>query len=161
MDMKKLLLPCIICMLFVGDLCADPLYFLLNQQKVNVEFNYEHARVDNIDSIDFADLHQAVSCEWERLFLYELNEELDDHEIVFGNHVEAIYTMLCNVLYVSMNGTIIMDIRFINTETLEERGKLKIQGRGGMFGSFANLIGDGMSRCGENLGEYIDDKMDL
>jgi len=69
--------------------------------------------------------------------------------------------MLCNVLYVSMNGTIIMDIRFINTETLEERGKLKIQGRGGMFGSFANLIGDGMSRCGENLGEYIDDKMDL
>ena len=78
MDMKKLLLPCIICMLFVGDLCADPLYFLLNQQKVNVEFNYEHARVDNIDSTDFADLHQAVSCEWERLFLYELNEELDD-----------------------------------------------------------------------------------
>ena len=159
--MKKFLLPCIFCILFVANLSADPMYFLLSQKKVNVEFNYEHARVDNIDSTDFADLRHAVSCEWERLFLNELNDELDDHEISFGNHSEAIYTMLCNVLYVSMNGTIIMDIRFINTETLEERGKLKIQGRGGMFGSFANLIGDGMSRCGENLGEYIDDKMDL
>ena len=159
--MKKFLLPCIICMLFVGDLWADPMYFLLNQKKVNVEFNYDHARVDNIDSTDFADLRQAVSCEWERLFLNELNDELEDHEITFGDHSEVVYTMLCNILYVSINGTIIMDIRFINTETLEERTKLKIQGRGGVFGSFANLIGDGMSRCGENLGEVIDDKMDL
>lgn len=148
-------------MLFVGDLLADPMYFLLNQKKVNVEFNYDHARVDNIDSTDFADLRQAVSCEWERLFLNELNDELEDHEITFGDHSEVVYTMLCNILYVSINGTIIMDIRFINTETLEERTKLKIQGRGGVFGSFANLIGDGMSRCGENLGEVIDDKMDL
>lgn len=159
--MKKFLLPCIISMLFVGDLLADPMYFLLNQKKVNVEFNYDHARVDNIDSTDFADLRQAVSCEWERLFLNELNDELEDHEITFGDHSEVVYTMLCNILYVSINGTIIMDIRFINTETLEERTKLKIQGRGGVFGSFANLIGDGMSRCGENLGEVIDDKMDL
>ena len=159
--MKKFLLPCIICMLFVGDLWADPMYFLLNQKKVNVEFNYDHARVDNIDSTDFADLRQAVSCEWERLFLNGLNDELEDHEITFGDHSEVVYTMLCNILYVSTNGTIIMDIRFINTETLEERRKLKIQGRGGVFGSFANLIGDGMSRCGENLGELIDDKMDL
>ena len=106
-------------------------------------------------------MRQAVSCEWERLFLNELNDELEDHEITFGDHSEVVYTMLCNILYVSINGTIIMDIRFINTETLEERTKLKIQGRGGVFGSFANLIGDGMSRCGENLGEVIDDKMDL
>ena len=159
--MKKFLLPCILCILFAVNLLADPMYFLLSQKKVNVEFNYEHARVDNIDSTDFADLRHAVSCEWERLFLNELNDELDDHEITFGDHSEAVYTMLCNILYVSTNGTIIMDIRFINTETLEERRKLKIQGRGGVFGSFANLIGDGMSRCGENLGELIDDKMDL
>ena len=159
--MKKFLLPCIMCMLFVGDLLAEPMYFLLNQKKVNVEFNYDHVRVDNIDSTDFADLRQAVSCEWERLFLNELNDELEDPEITFGDHSEVVYTMLCNILYVSINGTIIMDIRFINTETLEERTKLKIQGRGGVFGSFANLIGDGMSRCGENLGEVIDDKMDL
>ena len=86
---------------------------------------------------------------------------MDDFEIKFGDHTEAVYTMLCNILYVSVNGTIIMDIRFINTETLEERRKLKIQGRGGVFGSFANLIGDGMSRCGENLGEYIEDKIEL
>ena len=158
--MKKFLLPCI-CILFAVNLSADPMYFLLSQKKVNVEFNYEHARVDNIDSTDFADLRHTVSCEWERLFLNELNDELDDHEITFGDHSEAVYTMLCNILYVSTNGTIIMDIRFINTETLEERRKLKIQGRGGVFGSFANLIGDGMSRCGENLGELIDDKMDL
>lgn len=159
--MKKFLLPCILCILFAVNLSADPMYFLLSQKKVNVEFNYEHARADNIDSTDFADLRHAVSCEWERLFLNELNDELDDHEITFGDHSEAVYTMLCNILYVSTNGTIIMDIRFINTETLEERRKLKIQGRGGVFGSFANLIGDGMSRCGENLGELIDDKMDL
>ena len=159
--MKKFLLPCILCILFAVNLSADPMYFLLSQKKVNVEFNSEHARVDNIDSTDFADLRHAVSCEWERLFLNELNDELDDHEITFGDHSEAVYTMLCNILYVSTNGTIIMDIRFINTETLEERRKLKIQGRGGVFGSFANLIGDGMSRCGENLGELIDDKMDL
>lgn len=159
--MKKFLLPCILCILFAVNLSADPMYFLLSQKKVNVEFNYEHARVDNIGSTDFADLRHAVSCEWERLFLNELNDELDDHEITFGDHSEAVYTMLCNILYVSTNGTIIMDIRFINTETLEERRKLKIQGRGGVFGSFANLIGDGMSRCGENLGELIDDKMDL
>ena len=159
--MKKFLLPCILCILFAVNLSADPMYFLLSQKKVNVEFNYEHARVDNIDSTDFANLRHAVSCEWERLFLNELNDELDDHEITFGDHSEAVYTMLCNILYVSTNGTIIMDIRFINTETLEERRKLKIQGRGGVFGSFANLIGDGMSRCGENLGELIDDKMDL
>lgn len=159
--MKKFLLPCILCILFAVNLSADPMYFLLSQKKVNVEFNYEHARADNIDSTDFADLRHAVSCEWERLFLNELNDELDDHEITFGDHSETVYTMLCNILYVSTNGTIIMDIRFINTETLEERRKLKIQGRGGVFGSFANLIGDGMSRCGENLGELIDDKMDL
>lgn len=159
--MKKFLLPCIMCMLFVSNLSADPMFFLLNQKKVNVEFNYEHARVDNIDSTDFADLRQAVSCEWERLFLNELNDELDDFEIKFGDHTEAVYTMLCNIQYVSVNGTIIMDIRFINTETLEECRKLKIQGRGGVFGSFANLIGDGMSRCGENLGEYIEDKIEL
>ena len=99
-DMKKFLLPCIMCMLLVGDLLADPMYFLLTQKKVNVEFNYDHARVDNIDSTDFADLRQAVSCEWERLFLNELNDELDDFEIKFGDHTEAVYTMLVTcILY--------------------------------------------------------------
>lgn len=159
--MKKLLLPCMISVLSVNNLFADPMYFLLNHKNVNVEFNYEHARVDNIDSLDFMDLRQAVAYEWEKMFLEELNDEIDDNEILFGDYTEAVYTMFCNILYISMNGTIIMDIRFINTETLEERRKFKIQGRGGVFGSFANLIGDGMSRCGENLGEYIEDKIDV
>lgn len=157
--MKKVLL--CISLLVAGNMHADPMFFLLGQKNVNVEFNYEHTRVANIDSVDFADLKYAVKEKWERLFLHDLNEELEDNDIVFGDCSECVYTMWCNILSISANGTIIMDIRFVNTETLEERRKLKIQGHGGVFGSLVNLIGDGMSDCGENLGEYIEDKIDI
>ena len=141
---------------------ANPMYFLLGKKQVNVEFDYTSTVVENLDLRDFQDLQSSVGVKWEQLFLDELNDEIeDDLEIKFGDYPESSYTMLCIVLSVSLNGTTKMDVRFINTETLEERSKMIIYGHGGIFGSFANLVGDGMSRCGERLGEIIEEKLEL
>lgn len=141
---------------------ANPMYFLLGKKQVNVEFDYTSTVVENLDLRDFQDLQSSVGVKWEQLFLDELNDEIDDDlEIKFGDYPESSYTMLCIVLSVSLNGTTKMDVRFINTETLEERSKMIIYGHGGIFGSFVNLVGDGMSRCGERLGEIIEEKLEL
>ena len=159
--MKKLIL-FIVCNFICIYICtAEPMYFLLGQSNINVEFNYEHTKLVSISYQNFIALKNAVGVEWENLFLEELNDELEDEDMIFGDFPESPYLMLCHVVSISDNGTIRLDIRFINTNTLEERMKLVITGRGGMYGSFSNLIGDGMSRCGENLGDYIDEHLDL
>lgn len=151
----------IIMLVLPMTLAANPMYFLLGEKQVNVEFDYSSTIVENLDNRDFQELQLAVGTEWERLFLHELNAEVEDLEVKFGDYPESVYTVLCIILSVSLNGTTKMDVRFINTETLEERAKLIVYGRGGVFGSFANLFGDGMSRCGERLGEIIEDKLEL
>ena len=141
---------------------ANPMYFLLGKKQVNVEFDYTNTVVENLELRDFQDLQSVKGIEWERLFLEELNDEIDDDiDIQFGDYPESSYTMLCIVLSESLNGTTKMDVRFINTETLEERAKMIVYGHGGIFGSFANLVGDGMSRCGERLGEILEEKLEL
>ena len=112
--MKKLIL-FIVCNFICIYICtAEPMYFLLGQSNINVEFNYEHTKLVSISYQNFIALKNAVGAEWENLFLEELNDELEDEDMIFGDFPESPYLMLCHVVSISDNGTIRLDIRFIN-----------------------------------------------
>lgn len=153
--MKRFLVAILLSGLTALPLLAEPMYFLFGKEEINVQFDFSNAVVEGMSVRDFQDLSKVAELMWVRLFLDELNDEVDGDKMHFGDHPESSFTVLCNVISISANGSTQLDVRFIDTETLEERKKLKIYGRGGIFGSFANLIGDAMKRCGETLGEEV------
>lgn len=140
---------------------ADPMFFLLGKGNINLELDFSNTIVDDMQKRDFEDLTKAAEMMWYRLLIDELNEEVDEDNLIFGDFSDSSFTVLCHVVSISVNGSTQLDVRFVDTETLEERKKVQINGRGGVFGSFANLVGDAMKRCGENLGELIHDGLTL
>lgn len=153
--MKRFLYTIVFCLLNMSPALAEPMYFLFGKDNINVQFDFSNAVVEGMSVRDFQDLSKVAELMWVRLFLDELNDEVDGDKLHFGEYPESSFTLLCNVISISANGSTQLDVRFVDTDTLEERKKLKIYGRGGIFGSFANLIGDAMQRCGETLGEEI------
>lgn len=158
--MKKILSIIIYCVCALTAY-ADPMFFLVGKGNVNVQFDFSNTIVEGMQTRDFEDLTKAAEMMWYRLFVDELNDEVDDDHLVFGDYPDASFIILCHVVSISINGSTQMDVRFVDTETLEERKKLQIYGRGGIFGSFPNLVGDAMKRCGEDLGERIHDGVKL
>lgn len=159
--MKRLFYTIAFCLFTTISVLADPMYFLFGKDKINVQFDFSNTVVEGMSVRDFQDLSKVAELMWVRLFMDELNEEVEDDKLVFGDYPESSFMILCHVVSISTNGSTQLDVRFIDTETLEERKKIMIYGRGGIFGSFANLVGDAMKRCGENLGEIVHDGMKL
>lgn len=136
-------------------------YFLYGQEKINIEFDYTWTEIKSVSDTVKKDMIEVFSPIWNDCFLKELNAELDDNNIKVGYFQDATYTIFIQILSFGNTGATKATARVVNTETLEERCIIDIYGRGGIFGSFPNLIKDGMENCGEDLGDIIEDIYDL
>lgn len=161
--MKKVVILFILSILGINAYAQryENFYFLYGQKQINIEFDYTWTEIKSVSDTVKKDMIEVFSPIWNDCFLKELNEELEDNDVEIGYFPNANFTIFIQILSIGNTGATKATAIIFNTETLEERCAIDIFGRGGMFGSFPNLIKDGIENCGEDLGDIIEDIYDL
>ena len=161
--MKKVVILFILSILGINAYAQryENFYFLYGQKQINIEFDYTWTEIKSVSDTVKKDMIEVFSPIWNDCFLKELNEELKDNDVEIGYFPNANFTIFIQILSIGNTGATKATAIIFNTETLEERCAIDIFGRGGMFGSFPNLIKDGIENCGEDLGDIIEDIYDL
>lgn len=161
--MKKVVILFILSILGINAYAQryENFYFLYGQKQINIEFDYTWTEIKSVSDTVKKDMIEVFSPIWNDCFLKGLNEELEDNDVEIGYFPNANFTIFIQILSIGNTGATKATAIIFNTETLEERCAIDIFGRGGMFGSFPNLIKDGIENCGEDLGDIIEDIYDL
>lgn len=138
---------------------------LKTEERINFEIDYSQATIYNLDYEDFIlgeddwtdDYHELVSkC------MMEANDKLSGI-IMFSNKIKTNYKLIFNVIRVSGNGTtngntygnlILMDD---TNQIIAEAGSF--YGKGGIFGSKTNLMGDAIEVIGEKIGIFLKERI--
>ncbi len=89
-------------------------------------------------------------------FYEGINSKLMKKSLFVGKHENASYRAELVVRQVEKNGNMLSEFVISSTENPEEiLCKIVVSATGGRFGSFLNLLGDGMEHTGEILSKYI------
>lgn len=93
-------------------------------------------------------------------FLESLNAKLNRKALYVGKHENASYNMTLVARQVEKNGNILSEIIFTSKTNPDEcLCKIIMNASGGTFGTFLNLLGDGMENTGKALGKFIYSKL--
>lgn len=158
--MKKTLVTIMMLGFGVINMIAGELSFLKGEQYLNVEIDYSEALIGGYEESNILEYEE----DWEndkptlyRKFIDEFSDILKTH--IAGKISKANYTVIVKTLEIRNNGN--MKAYFVISDT-NERTVYRSEtysAKGGRFGSFLNLVGDGMESLGKRTASIIKNEL--
>lgn len=145
--------------LSANDPDDDKLEFLKTNTVVNVKVDFTNADVEHFTSDQFAAYAESHIDTVTTLFLKEMNKKLQGHNISFDSDGQTNYLFLVQVMSVEEDGASRAIVVVVDMNSVSQLTTFKIRAHGGIFGGFDQLFLEGMARLGENLGDYVLEKL--
>ena len=163
----KNLLNLLLLVLFISNLNAQNNFALLKESKINVEFDYSSAKIESINAKDYFDDRKYFNTDFEleyknevfKEFIGSLYENIPSSYKIRFVFEDADYKMIVKIIDVTSKGDTKAEISIFNIKTSETIAKSSFFGRGGVYGSFTNLSGDGIKRIGRKIANKIINSM--
>lgn len=141
----------------------NPVAFLQDQKKLDIEINYTEASLCSMEEDAFIPFIESetdepwslISGKWMSKFTSECNDELEGHSLLVGAFPKAGYKIVVNVDLIDKKGRFVATVQFVEKETGTVMATKDIDAKGGHFGTINNLIGDGHEHAGEALGKFL------
>jgi hypothetical protein len=158
--MKKLLLSFAVLFIFCSLKAQGKFDFLKDLKIFDVEIDYSKATIRGKSAKNFFALENLENDNFEANYKREMlikfikyvNFPLPSNYSIGLDTLEVEYKIVVNVKVVDINGNTEANILIVKIDTEETVSQFVHYGRGGTFGSFTNLSGDGMIRLGTNIG---------
>lgn len=135
---------------------AQDLAFLRNERRVNLEFNYEEASINGYEESNILSFEKDWLVDQPKLiqkFVQAYNET--GVMPVVGQFESANFTLQVRPIVISDHGNMSFYAIVLNEEGEQIYSTSMLNAKGGRFGSFLNLVGDGMKSSGRLLSGEI------
>jgi len=161
--MKKIVFVFAILLLFC-NLSAQKKFSFLKEIKIfDVEIDYSKAWLKSKKAHTFFALENLENAEFEENYKNEMlikfvkysNFPLPSKYSIGLDTLNAEYKIVVTIIAVGSNGNTDAVISIVKIDSKEIISMFSAYGRGGTFGSFTNLSGDGMTRLGTQVGNLF------
>ncbi len=156
--MKRLLIfASLITMLTTGATAAprNTFYFLIGQQNINIEFKYDNVRFNTgMTDTELTNFRNAYQPQWEKAFIHELNDELEDFQMIVQRNPNATYTIQVIPTQTSSYGFTHATIQIIDKQGAVIH-TIQLKERAEREHSIIESYIDSMQELGEQLGNII------
>jgi len=154
--MKKIIVSTLCLFFLCAALSAQSLAFLKDETRVGLKIDFSEAAINGYTEANILDFEE----DWEKdqpvlfeKFQMKLNEYQRDRQ--FGHFPEANYTLIYKPLIINRKGDM-KGYFVIEDKDGNEVANIKgISVEGGKFGTFLNLVGDGMKSSGKAVSKMI------
>lgn len=145
---------------------------LVGQEVINCVFDFMHTEAagmplqefiewktaDDKNGEDFAPKFQKAQTSCQMSFMEKANDKLKG--VRLAKSPEAEYTLTVKMISIDKPGREnVCDYTFTNTKTGETVAVVRMEGKGGHWGSFTNLMGDAFKDGGEKFGSYLNNQL--
>src|SRR5574344_86812 len=174
MNMKKLFLflsMILLCqMVKAQNIVSGNIASIKDVSKVKVVVDWSQVKINNLSVADWLEYRQTESPEYNAKdeLENELKTQVMENVIPYCNkRIEKLNFFLLNgdndtdvtlkiiPLTCDKKGNNISDFEFVKTNGGTSLVKIRVKSSGGVFGTMANLWGDGFKKAGENFGKYL------
>lgn len=138
----------------------DVFAFLKTTTHVNVKIDFSNADVENYSADEFARFSESHYDTVMVHFLYEMNKKFAGKNIAFGQNENTTYLFLVQVNSIEEDGAVRANTLVIDLNTVSQLCSFKVKAHGGVFGDFDQLFVEGMARLGENIADYVLEKIE-
>lgn len=163
--MKRLLTIAVALFMMTGAVCAQnfrlesgSLDSLRNVSLLNIDVDFDKGVYKLIPEKEFA----GIEPKWELIkeettdrYIEGLNKTLKLSRKVALRSEEQRYTIRLNIISVSDKGDTIATVDILDKDGKTVAHFRDLYADGGVFGTFCNLMGDGLEEAGEKIGRYI------
>jgi len=133
--------------------------YLLGTDTVNVNLDYSRLKTPAEVQEDFSAILERNTEIWQVRFLTEMNDSNRGWNLRFGTF-DSRYTVLVQFISVGSNASLKTIFRIIDMHTISEKHAQVVEVRGGIYGTFEELLGESIQRLGEEIGDIIKDNME-
>ncbi len=134
-------------------------YFLVGQQQVNVEFNYDKVRFEiGMSPTELSSFRKAYEGTWESLFVRELNEELQEVHLTAHQHAKTDYTIRVTPTKATQYGFLRATVSFLDKNGAVVK-TVDIRTDKDHHYSLTESYIDSMKELGEELGDLMEEGM--
>lgn len=136
---------------------AQSLKFLSDQNKIGFAISYDEAVIRGLDASEI----QTIEGDWDKdqpVLISKLLEKLNAEQTryVFSNNTSHVqYILVLHPTYISEKGDMRAYACIVDQSGQEYARFNKLNAKGGKFGTFLNLTGDGMRRMGQVLASRV------
>lgn len=155
--MKRIIILSVIMTTFVTLLHAQSLSFLKEETQVQLELDFSEAAINGYTEANIVEYEE----DWvkDQPVLYsKLSESLNmsQSDRQFGKFSQARYTLIFRPLLINKRGDLKGYFVVIDNNSKEVLATVRgITAKGGKFGTFLNLVGDGMKHSGKEITKKI------
>jgi len=138
-------------------LFAQGLGFLNKEVKVGMRLNYSEASIAGFEEASILDFEQDWEKDQSILFAKMIGPYNDKLGAVLpaGNFSNVNYIIEVRPIVIQKNGNIVGYFVVVDAEGNEVFRSQKFSAKGGKFGSFLNLVGDGMKSTGKAVASIV------
>lgn len=137
---------------------SGSLAFLKEEKSLNIVFDVSKARMigsSNESESMVIPLWNADSTLLIKRFYYGVKDEMEKRYFLYGDVPEANYKAVFHIQQVGNDGTVYSLVEFSPNNGDEILCTVEMIGKGGRFGTFLNLFGDGLEELGEAMGKLL------
>lgn len=160
--MKKILFSLLMLFATASAFAQGPLDFLKSENRINITIDYSETSIAGYDERTILDFEEDWVNDQGVLFskLTDNFNKLIGPKLPGGRFEKARYTIIFRPITISQKGDMIAYAVVVRTDNQEELYRTNtFVAEGGRFGSFLNLVGDGMRSAGKTLAIRIDKAM--
>lgn len=148
-----------ILMLWCGliNAMAGGLDFLKNEKFININISYSEAIIAGFEEADILSFEQDWEKDQPRLYakFHEYFCRAMKDKLIGGKISKANYTLEVRPLDIKRNGDMKAYFVIIDKQGVEKFRSKSYNAEGGRFGSFLNLVGDGMQSLGKKTASLL------
>lgn len=133
--------------------------YLLGADSINVNLDYSRLQISPDVHVNFPELLDLYGDTWRTGFLREMNASNEEWNLTFGTF-NSQYTVLVQFVSLRPNASLKVIFRIIDMHTVSELHAQVVESRGGLFGSFEELLRESIQRVGEEIGDIIKDNIE-
>ena len=150
-----------------NGIITGSLEFLKGEKELEINFDYSNVVIKNMKEKDFLEMKAMERGEkWVKYWNEEVKNTLkvkfikhfNEKGILyagFKDNPQAEYVATIYLFQVNEKGSIQSEVVFTKRGASQELARLRLNSRGGKFGTLENLMGEGYKRAGEDLARLI------
>lgn len=154
--MKKLNLFTLLLVAQISLAQSSDLSLLKEEKRINLQFDYSSANINGHTEEEFA----KIEADWykdrpryEGRFRSDFANTIKPKNVMLGDFADSKFTMKIVVEQVQKNGTVNATVEVLEGKNVV--AKTEMTGKGGVFGTFLNLFGDGLGDLGKNIAKIL------
>ncbi len=153
---------------FAGNKVSVNLSYLKGQGEINYEVDWSKLTIRDLPVEEWLTFRQVEQPEYDAVkeleeqckpkvkeVVEEANDKLEKSRVVITQKEGCKYTLCIRPLAIDKKGNNRIEFLVIETDSQKIVSTFVIEGKGGHFGSMANLWGDGFGDAGEQLGDVL------